>query len=187
MKKVITTFALTSLSAFGMTANLGENFEPGGFALQGSVNIESNDNDSVFYADPGVLFNLSHELGISGGAILESHDDWTKVGVQGGAVYRLPYNHAAVSGLVHEVGADASLYNISPDQGDSKSYLTITPYYQGNYYITPRVAVYGKVRALDINVFGDDVDTIDTYLAVSVGIRYSLAFRDMNWAPFFAQ
>ena len=187
MKKILCALVLTSVSAFGLSANLGENFAPGGYSLQGSVSIESDDDYSRFYADPGVVFNLTHELGITAGAVIDSDDDATTIGVVGGVVYRLPYDHEATSGLVHEVGADGTIKNVSPDQGDSSSYFTITPYYQGNYYITPRVAVYGKAKLFDINVFGDNVDTIDTYLSLSVGIRYSLAFRDRDWAPFFAK
>ncbi|MCJ8314779.1 MAG: hypothetical protein HRU38_18365 [Saccharospirillaceae bacterium] len=187
MKKLIIIAGICSLSGLSMSANIGENYEAGGFKLGGSASVNAKDGSSSWNLNPNidffvfdgvtVGFGLDTTLAINSWGTSDSY-----VGLSTSLGYSFGYDSLAQTGLVYSVGGAGwlSSYNYNGTRGDLN--VSISTFARADYFLTPRISVYGITSPLYIDLTVDEgQDAIYTNFNLRVGLSYSFAKKDQTW------
>ncbi|WP_196161218.1 hypothetical protein [Reinekea sp. G2M2-21] len=192
MKKSV-LFAVSLLSSsIALAGSIGENFEPGGYALTGFANY-SSDSDSgwkSFYLSSGVTFYPKQNVSLNAGFSFQNYgfDDAMEQSVylRAGAAYAFGYNPMAKTGLVHTVGFYGYRYTYT-DVNDvtSDANIFVTPYYRADYFLTERISVYSTLELFMLDLSTGSDELVDTGLDITGGIAVHFPNSFSDWSKIF--
>ena len=188
---------------------IGDNFEKGGFKLEGVAKFYYSENIYEREIDAGIFFFFAkgNALGINVNSALHREtfpgeytiegsensiqEESSSIGIS--YDYTFGYNAQAVKGRAFSVGV---LNKITSEPAEPVYYREfgeevatrniqyyISPYVSFNYYLAPRINVFVKYsNPINVDVgkyFTFDIDGVDTSLVAGIG--YSFARKDIRW------
>ncbi|WP_422381185.1 hypothetical protein [Marinicellulosiphila megalodicopiae] len=191
MKKLLLIASLSAISTLSVADNIGENYEKGGFILDGYGYLSSNEDykSSSFYGSTSFLVADGLSFGVNLGKYKYSSklSDYYSGDVTIGTSiqYAFGYDAAADTGLVYSLGTSVSYQMNSNDTDTANPEMLGGPFFRVDYFLAPRISFYSRVNrftsiSLDPNIveFEDAIYYIDS---ISFGISYSFANKDITW------
>ena len=188
MNKILLIATICSVSSLSTAASIGENYEEGGFIVNGYASISSNESRTRLYSSGGAAFLVAEGISIGFGSGL-NHSNYkdsdmtsTTFSLNTSLAYTFGYDPLAETGLAYTAGFSGYLSKYSSGDVKYDANLGLSPYFKVDYFLTPRISVYGLTQPIDINLTaGDGEDFFDAEFALSMGISYSFANKDIKW------
>ena len=176
-RTVIVVMVILGVATMASAQTIGENFQGGGIVVGGNGYVYT-DLESYWSARVSPFMDYLIQDGIAAGAgasLFIDSASTLQISVTPNASFAFGYDPAAETGLAQRVSVDAGVTYYS-DVDTQFTSVSLTPRYRLMYFLSPRIAAYGDLSAVSLQLF--ETFNLSTYAQIAFGLSFHLPNAD---------
>lgn len=176
-RTVIVVMVILGAATMASAQTIGENFQGGGIVVGGSGYVYS-DLESYWSARVSPFMDYLVQDGVTVGAgasVFMDSASTLQISFTPNASFVFGYDPAAETGLAQQVSVNAGVTYYS-DADTQFTSVSLTPRYRLMYFLSPRIAAYGELSAVSLQLY--ETFSLSTYARIAFGLSFHIPNAD---------